>query len=181
MKKSFNQKQNTNECATKEQEQSSRPRYKWLRVKDILLPKSQEEVDEKTVAAIAESIPVFGLLHPIAVRDAVGEEKCKGRKLVVLLAGANRLETWKRLGRKRIPCTFVDGDETVAQLVRLGENLFRKAISVLGHAEGMAEYFRLVSARISGQPGQKIIGRPPSGIAQAAREFRRADHCPSRK
>ena len=101
--------------------------YEWIKVKNILLPKSDDKLDEKTVAGIAESTLLFDLLHPIAVRR-VTEKQDDGEttQKIVLVAGAHRLEAMKRLGRKKAPCSFVDGDETDAQLVRLGENLWRK-------------------------------------------------------
>ncbi len=146
------------------QDRSDAGRYKWVRVEDILVPKDCDAVDEKTVLAIAESVPVFGLLHPIAVRQS--------NNGVVLVAGANRLEAVKRVGLKKIPCLFVDGDSTDARMIRLGENNFRKTASVLRQAEELVEYIRLASARVSGQPVRKCKpGRPPSGIARAAREL----------
>jgi hypothetical protein len=145
---------------------SRETRYEWISVKKILLPKSDDKLDEKTVAGIAESIHLFDILHPIAVRRV-------GNK-IVLVAGAHRLEAMKRLKRKKIPCLFVDGDETDARLVRLGENLWRKTITVLRHAEGLVEYLNFASARVnnSGQPVRKSkVGRPPGGVALAAREL----------
>jgi hypothetical protein len=43
-------------------------KYVWIKVKKILLPDRDEELDKETIAGIAESIEVLGLLHPIAVR-----------------------------------------------------------------------------------------------------------------
>jgi ParB-like chromosome segregation protein Spo0J len=149
--------------------------YNWIRVKKILLPKSDAQLDEKTVAGIAESIQVFGQLHPIAVRRVTErQEDGETTEKIVLVAGAHRLEAVKRLGRKKIPCSYVEGDETDAQLVQLGENLWRKTLTVLRHAEGLAEYIKLASAKlnISGQLVEKSKpGRPPGGIALAAREL----------
>ena len=149
--------------------------YHWIQVKKVLLPKSDDKLDEKTVAGIAESILLSDLLHPIAVRR-VTEKQDDGEttQKIVLVAGAHRLEAVKRLGRKKVPCLFVKGDETDAQLVRLGENLFRKPTNVLRDAEALVDYLNLASAKvnISGQVGQKgKTGRPPGGIALAAREL----------
>jgi ParB-like chromosome segregation protein Spo0J len=140
-------------------------RYEWINVKRILLHKSEDQLDQKTVAGIAESILLFDLLHPIAVRR-VGEK-------IVLVAGAHRLEAMKRLERKKILCYFVDR-EIDAQLVRLGEDLWRKTLSVLRRAEKLVEYFAIASAKVnfSGQPGQKSkLGRPSGGVSLAAREL----------
>ena len=149
--------------------------YEWISVEKILIPKSDDELDEKTVADIAESILVFDLLHPIAVRRVTEkQEDRETTEKIVLVAGAYRLEAVKRLGRNKIPCYLVDGDETDAELVRLGENLWRKKLTVLRHAEDLVEYLNLASAKvnISGQPVRKSkLGRPPGGIALAAREL----------
>lgn len=140
--------------------------YELINVKKILIRKSDETLDENLVASIAESILLFDLLHPIAVRRVA--EK------IVLVAGAHRLEAMKRLGRKKVPCLFVQGNETDAELVRLGEDLWRKTLTVLREAEKLVKYLNLASAKvnISGQPAQKSkLGRPPGGIALAAREL----------
>jgi ParB-like nuclease domain len=154
---------------------TSATQYHWIRVDKILILKRDDKLDEKTVAAIAESILLFDLLHPIAVRRVTEkQEDGEAREKIVLVAGAHRLKAVKRLGQKKVPCFFVKGDETDAQLVRLGENLWRKTLTVLRHAEGLVEYLNLASARVnlSGQPGQKSkLGRPPGGIALAAREL----------
>lgn len=149
--------------------------HEWINVKSILLPKSDEGLDEETVTAIAESIHVFGLLHPIVVRRvaqkaANGKTKAK----IVLVAGAHRLEAMKRLGKTKIPSLFIDGNKAFAELVRLGENLWRKSHTVLRQAEALVRYVDLASTtlNISGQSGQKNKrGRPPGGIALAAREL----------
>ena len=149
--------------------------YELISVEKILLPKSDDELDEETIAGIAESILVFDLLHPIAVRR-VTEKQDDGEPThkIVLVAGAHRLEAMKRLGREKVPCSCVDGDETDVQLVRLGENLFRKTLTVLRRAEGLVEYLNIAAAKVnnSGQLGRKSrLGRPPGGIALAAREL----------
>lgn len=150
-------------------------KYVWIKVKKILLPDRDEELDKETIAGIAESIEVLGLLHPIAVRRITEkDENGDTTEKTVLVAGACRLAAMKRLRRKKIACFYVEGDETDAQLVRIAEDLWRKRLSVLRHAEKLAEYFKLASAKVnvSGQPGQKSkVGRPSGGIALAAREL----------
>jgi ParB-like nuclease family protein len=140
--------------------------YELIRTNRILIPKDVADLDEEIVANIAESIQLFGMLHPVAVRhDTEG---------IALVAGAHRLEAAKRAGLHKIPCVFVQGNETDAALIRLGENLFRKTLTVLRQAEQLAEYYNLASAKVnvSGQPAQKgKTGRPPGGIALAAREL----------
>lgn len=149
--------------------------HERINVKRILIPKSDERLDEEIVTAIAESIHLFGLLHPIVVRRVV--HKAANRKAdakIILVAGAHRLEAMKRLGKTKIPCFFIDGNKAYAELVRLGENLWRKSHTVLQQADALVRYLDLASTslNISGHLGQKNKrGRPPGGIALAAREL----------
>lgn len=149
--------------------------YEWISVRKILLPKSDEKLDQGIVNGIAESIAVVDLLHPIAVRRVTEKTKDGKTKVrIVLVAGAHRLAAMKRLGQEKIPCIFVDGDEAEVQLVRLAEDLWRRTLTVLRRSEMLVEYVKLASAKmkVSGQLGQKgKLGRPPSGIALAAREL----------
>jgi ParB-like chromosome segregation protein Spo0J len=149
-------------------------RYEFVAVGSILL-QSDEELDERVVTDIAESVLVSDLFHPIAVRRiTVTLEDGTILEKILLVAGAHRLEAIKRLGRESVPCFFVVGDDSDAHLVRLGEDLWRKNLPVLRHAEKLVEYLTLASAKfdISGQVGQKSqFGRPPGGIALAARKL----------
>jgi ParB-like chromosome segregation protein Spo0J len=150
-------------------------RYAWISVKKILLPKGGEKLDQEIVKGIAESIAALDLLHPIAVRRVTEETKDgETKERIALVTGAHRLEAMKRVRKKKIPCIFVDGDEAEAQLVRLAEDLWRKTLTVLRRSEMLVEYVKLASAKmkVSGQLDQKgKPGRPPSGIALAAREL----------
>jgi ParB-like chromosome segregation protein Spo0J len=150
-------------------------KYVWVRANKILVPKSDDELDDLVVSEIAESIKVCGLVHPIAVRRVTEEDEDGGVNCkIVLVFGAHRLQAMKYLGQKSVPCVFVECDERQAQLVRLGENLWRKTFTVLQRAEMTVEYLHLASAKlyISGQPGQKSKrGRPAGGISLAAREL----------
>jgi ParB-like chromosome segregation protein Spo0J len=157
-----------------EQTRRTGAKYKRISVKKILLS-GNEELDEKIVEDIAESIQVSDLFHPIAVRRVRETlENGETSEKVVLVSGAHRLEAMKRLGRTKILAFYVEGDDLDAQLVRLGEDLWRKTLTVLQHAEKLVEYLSVASGKldISGQSGQKSqIGRPPSGIALAARKL----------
>ncbi|MET4481635.1 ParB N-terminal domain-containing protein [Bradyrhizobium sp. F1.13.3] len=150
-------------------------RYQLISTASILIPKELDKLDENVVADIGESILLYDLLHPIAIRRAEPNQRGgKNKGKFVLVAGAHRLEAIKRAGRQRIWCSILDGDDTEAKLVRLGEDLFRKTLTVLQKAEKLVAYLNLASAKvnISGQVGQKSkVGRPPGGVALAAREL----------
>jgi hypothetical protein len=137
-----------------------------IKISRILIPKELETTEQRIVFEIAESMKVHGLLEPIAVRRLPGSDEFE------LVAGAHRLQAAELVGEKKIDCVYVDGDDTYVKLVRLGENLWRKDLTVLQRAEMMTEWFASASAlvSISGQPDQKISrGRPQGGLALAAR------------
>jgi len=124
-------------------------RYQWIKIKKILLPKSDEKLDEEIVRGIAESIAVVDLPHPIAVRRVTEKTKDgKTKERIVLVAGAHRLAAMKRLDQEKIPCIFVDGDEAEVQLVRLAEDLWRRTLTVLRRSEMLVEYVKLASAKM---------------------------------
>jgi ParB-like chromosome segregation protein Spo0J len=146
--------------------------YRSVRVRNIIDPKRDRELDHDQVCAIAESANIIGFLHPIAVRSVEVKKGSKVRKKTVLVAGALRLEAAKFLQHERIDCIYVDGDETFVQLVQIGEDLFRKHITVLRQSELLAKWYDLVSTDFSGQVGQKSkLGRPPGGVSRAARNL----------
>lgn len=80
--------------------------------------------DPVLVANIAESIKVFGAIHPIAARlHSPGWGK---KDETWLIAGLARLDAHKLAGEATVPCTYFADDDAVAEFVRRSENLFRK-------------------------------------------------------
>jgi ParB-like chromosome segregation protein Spo0J len=147
-------------------------RYRSVRVDRIIDPERDRKLDHDHVCAIAESAEIIGFLHPIAVRSVEIKKGSKVRTKTVLVAGALRLEAARFLDRDRIDCIYVDGDETFVQLVQIGEDLFRKQITVLRRSELLAQWYDLISKDFSGQVGQKSkLGRPPGGVSRAARNL----------
>jgi ParB family transcriptional regulator, chromosome partitioning protein len=139
-------------------------------VSRILDPNPDRELDDTLVFSIAESARTIGFLHPIAVRKG----QVEGKSRTVLVAGAHRLAAARHLGYERIECVFVDyGDDTSVQLVQVGEDLFRKHVTVLRHAELVAKWYELVSKDdVYGQVDRKNKrGRPPSGVSRVARDL----------
>jgi ParB family chromosome partitioning protein len=147
-----------------------------VRVDRVLTLPVHDDLDEDVVNSIAESFPLAGggLINPITVRR-VREQK-DGEEVVktVLVAGAHRLEAVRRAGIKHINCTYLEGDETEARIVQIEENLFRKDLTVLQHAELWSEWAKLALTKgyISGQRGRKSkLGRPQGGFSKLARKL----------
>ena len=149
-------------------------RCKSVRISKILDPEPDRELDYALVFSIAESARTIGLLHPIAVRKLQIERKGKLRTKTVLVAGAHRLAAARHLGYERIQCIYLDYDDDVSvELVQIGEDLFRKHVTVLRHAELVAKWYELVSKDyVYGQVDRKNKrGRPRSGISRVARDL----------
>ena len=120
-------------------------------------------VNPKTVKGLVESIKAIGLRTPLMVRirDSVPH----------LVAGLQRLEALKALGRKTVPCVCTRGGEIAARKCQIAENLHRGELTKLERAEQTAEWLELTESeeQISGKKVQKKRGRPESGDAKAAR------------
>jgi ParB-like chromosome segregation protein Spo0J len=149
-------------------------RCRSIRLSRILDPEPDRELDWALVSSIAESARTIGLLHPIAVREVQIKRKSKTRTKTVLVAGAHRLEAARHLGYERIQCLFLDyNDDSTAQVVQVGENLFRKHLTVLRHAELITKWYELVSKDyVYGQVDRKNKrGRPPKGTSRILRDL----------
>jgi ParB-like chromosome segregation protein Spo0J len=149
-------------------------RCRSIRLSKILDPEPDRELDWALVFSIAESARTIGFLHPIAVRKVQVERKGKLRTRTVLVAGAHRLMAARHLSYGRIGCVYIDHDDkTSVQLVQVGEDLFRKHVTVLRQAELVTKWYELVSKDyVYGQVDRKNKrGRPPSGVLKVARDL----------
>lgn len=144
-----------------------------VRVADVIVPAHKRDLDQNIVNAIAESFAVSGggPFTPIAVRrvekDVTGDKGIK----TALVAGAHRLEAAKYAGLEYIDCVYIEGDDDAAKLVELGEDLWRKNLTALRHAETLTEWTTLAESKlnISGQDVPKgKVGRPEGPLTKAA-------------
>jgi len=94
-----------------------------ISVSDIIFPKDElrsklffEDLDE-----LARSIRTVGILNPLTVRQC-GEK-------YELIAGYRRLKACEIANLAVVPCRVVDSDDTVADLQKLHENMFREDIN----------------------------------------------------
>jgi hypothetical protein len=149
--------------------QTSR-RIKWIPIKKIRLL-DDKPVDDENVHQIAESLSVHGLIYPLLVRHQVEKRSGKEVRRTVLVSGRDRLEAAEFARMTDVPVMYIEGDDVNAELVRIGDNLWRKRYSVLRRAEMLVEWFSLAAVPISGQVDLKSRGRPPGGLAAAVREL----------
>lgn len=94
-----------------------------ISVSDIIFPKEElrtkiffEDLDE-----LARSIRTVGLLNPITVRPSGDKYE--------LIAGFRRLKACEIANMAVIPCRILESDDTIADLQKLHENMFREDIN----------------------------------------------------
>jgi ParB-like chromosome segregation protein Spo0J len=154
-----------------------RPPYEVQEIKiaDIKIEGKRRSLNSEKLNGLMESIPVFGLRQPITVRviKRLSDWKNAKRKYA-LVTGFHRLEAKKRLGDTTIACIIMEGDERVARMWEISENLHRAELTPFEHDEQLVEWIKLLEAgpRFSGQKVQKRgRGRPKGGISEAARRL----------
>jgi ParB-like chromosome segregation protein Spo0J len=138
-----------------------------LRVDFIVPQAGRRLVDDEAVERIAASIREIGLQTPITVRsDPEGDD-------YFLVAGMHRLQAVKSLGHERIDCVVVEWNETEARLWEISENLHRAELSALERSEQIAEWVKLVSAKLAespkgGRPGAVDAARRELGVSEGS-------------
>ena len=95
----------------------------------IHIPPRLRTLNPDTVGALARSISAIGLQHPIIARKHPDDPG-----LLILVAGAHRLEAVRDLGWPRIETLIVDGPEEEISLIEIDENLIRKDLTPLDRA-----------------------------------------------
>lgn len=105
-------------------------------IDDIVIPKDHPDPSALLVEDIADSIKLFGLIHPIAIRE---HHTITGKIKKTLVAGHARLAAYKNLGETVVPCTFFPDDDVAAKYIGFCENLFRKNLTALEEAEEIAK------------------------------------------
>lgn len=103
--------------------------FRTIQTADIEVSQRLRDLDEAQVDAIKDSVLAIGLLNPITVypRDLIrGGLSVPGFGLI---AGAHRLEAYRRIGYEEIPASVVDLSDLEAQLAECDENLCRAELS----------------------------------------------------
>ena len=109
-------------------------------VVDITLPEGLRALDEKHVAALAESMAAIGLQTPISIHsDAEGR--------AILIAGQHRLAAAKKLGWDSIDVVVMKGDDFDRELWHIDENLCRAELTEQERAEHLKRRQELFEAR----------------------------------
>lgn len=122
----------------------------------------RREFSEEEMADLARSIRENGLLQPLTVRPAPGEED--GWELV---AGERRLRAVRSLEWTEVPALVRDVDDRTLLVLAMVENLQREALGPLEEAEGyriLAETFDLTQGEIA-----QAVGKDRSTVANTMR------------
>lgn len=96
-------------------------------IQRITVRPGRRKLDEHTVNELMKSIEELGLMNPITVTSGH-----------VLIAGAHRLEAFRRMGRDTIEATILDIDGLAAELAEIDENLTRADLTKLERSTQLA-------------------------------------------
>ena len=146
-----------------------------IEIADIKIERQRGALNPEKLNDLMQSIPVLGLRQPITVRAVERRSNWKDAKReYALVTGFHRLEAKKRLGDTTIACIIMEGDERVARMWEISENLHRAELTPFEHDEQLVEWFELLKSEpgFSAQNVQKKgRGRPKGGISEAARRL----------
>lgn len=125
-----------------------------LRLSEIEPRKSQprKTFEEESLAQLAESIKVHGVLQPIIVR-----ESASASGLYEIIAGERRWRASKLAGLTEIPVVIFDGDDLRSAQVSIIENVQRQDLNPLEEALGyrdLIERFGLTQEQVAEQVGK---------------------------
>jgi ParB family transcriptional regulator, chromosome partitioning protein len=117
-------------------------------------------MDEASLAELAESIRVQGIMQPILVRPVDG-----GR--FEIIAGERRWRAAQRAGLKEIPALVRSVPDQAALALALIENIQREDLNPLEEAQGIA---RLISEfRLTHDAAAAAVGRSRSAVSNLLR------------
>lgn len=123
----------------------------------------RREFSEEDLADLTASLRENGLLQPIVVRPAPGDDASRWE----LVAGERRWRASMRLGWKEIPAVIKPVDDRTLLVLALVENLQRAQLSALEEAEG---YERLAGEfSLTQQEVADVVGKDRSTVANAVR------------
>lgn len=147
---------------------SRNPVLIWVKPNKIKLLSHHRDLDQDHLNELHEKVKVSRHIAPIYVRRA----KVEGKQVLCLVAGKYKLAVAKLEGKKKIACYVIKGSDDRAELIAIGDDLWKKNLTVLRKSELMIRWYELALkyAVVSGQVVQKgRFGRPPGGWSEAAR------------
>lgn len=128
----------------------------------------RRDVDTTALEELKSSIRQVGLLQPVVVRPAAGDDDA-----YELIAGERRLRACQELGWDRIPAVQREVDDRTLLTLALVENLQRDDLSPVDEARG---YERLIAEfSLMQQEVADAVGRDRSTVANALRLLKLPD------
>lgn len=127
-------------------------------------PQVRKTFDKDKIQLLANDIKSKGLIHPITViKDR------KNNNGYILIIGGNRIEAFKLLNKKNIPCIVKQdlNDEGDIQLLQLAENMHRNDLNPVELAEALLNIKKITGYTLN--QIAKTVGRSIDSIKQYSR------------
>lgn len=133
-----------------------------IAIADIRIP--QDRHSRGNLMGLQRSITEIGLLNPITVVKAELFEPGGAQDGYRLVAGRNRLEVFKSLGRETIFANVVELEDLDQRLAEIDENICRQQLTVLEESEQLAERKQIYEGkypetRHGATPGNQFTGQ----------------------
>lgn len=149
------------------QQRKARGANKNIKLDEIWVGPRMREVSPAMVNGLVVSLRDAGLKTPLSIRASSDRTKTDSRPWI-LVAGAHRLKAAKHLCWKTIRCEIFRGTEIEARVWEIRENLDRAELTVLEHADHIAELLKATSqGEVLAQVAPKPLGGRPEGGARA--------------
>lgn len=127
-------------------------------------PQVRKTFDKDKIQLLANDIKSKGLIHPVTViKDP------KNKNSYILIIGGNRIEAFKLLNKKSIPCIVKQdlNDEGDIQLLQLAENMHRNDLNPVELAEALLNIKKITGYTLN--QIAKTVGRSIDSIKQYSR------------
>jgi ParB family chromosome partitioning protein len=135
--------------------------YHEIRLCDIVANPYQprQDMNDKHIEELANSIKAEGLIQPIVVRQ-------KGKQFE-LIAGERRFRAFKQLGRETIAARIIEASDASSATLALIENLQRENLNPIDEALGYASLLR--DFDLTQEAAAERVGKSRAGVANALR------------
>ena len=127
-------------------------------------PQVRKTFDQAKIKLLAEDIKSKGLIHPITVM-----KHNKNKNNYILIIGGNRIEAFRLLNRKTVPCIVKEysNNEGDLQLLQLAENMHRNDLNPVELADALFNIKKLTGLTLD--QIANAIGRSLDSIKQYSR------------
>lgn len=139
--------------------------YQDVWIDEIEVIGLRRPLNEVALSELMASIQKIGVRNPITLR------RDRENEGYVLVAGAHRLESAKRLELLQVPAIIMEGSDDDARMWEIAENLHRAELTALERSEHIAEWVKLAEKPVQSAQVSKGGRGHDGGVSKATRDL----------